>query len=437
MSETSKQSTASGLLSISPLIVFLCLYLVTSLILQDFYKVPITIAFTASSIYAIIITRGIPFSRRIEHFSAGAANPNIMLMIWIFILAGAFAGGARAMGSVDATVNLTLAILPDKLLLSGIFLAACFISLSIGTSVGTIVALTPVAVGLAEHIGIQSAYIVGLVVGGAFFGDNLSFISDTTIAATRTQGCQMRDKFLVNSLIAIPAAILILIVYTVKGMSMNMGSIETTSIQWLKVIPYLIVLVTAIFGVNVFIVLALGILATGCIGFFVGIGFFDWFNALGNGVQGMSELIIVTLLAGGLLEIIRLNGGINFLIEKLTAHVSTQRGAEFCIATLVSLANLCTANNTIAIITTGPIAHDIAKRFQVDARKSASLLDTFSCLTQGIIPYGAQMLMAAGLSSLSPISIIPYLYYPLCLGFIASLSIIFRFPRKFSKPNVS
>lgn len=422
----------SGWLALSPLFVFLCLYLVTSIIVNDFYKVPITVAFLVASCYAIATMRGLKLEQRIYEFSVGASNKNIMLMVWIFILAGAFAQSAKQMGAIDATVNLTLHILPDNLLIAGIFLAACFISLSIGTSVGTIVALTPVATGLAMKTGIDLPFMVAVVVGGSFFGDNLSFISDTTIASTKTQGCVMRDKFRVNSMIVVPAAIVVLAIYVVQGLAVTAPP-QMQEIEWIKVIPYFIVLGTAIAGINVMLVLTFGILSTAIIGIATGsFGVFDWFAAMGNGITGMGELIIITLLAGGMLEIIRYNGGIDFIINKLTRHVKGKRGAEFSIAALVSIANLCTANNTIAIITTGPIAKDIATRFHLDRRKTASILDTFSCFIQGIIPYGAQMLMAAGLASISPISIIANLYYPFTMGTFALMAILFRYPKRYS-----
>ena len=431
MQTTSSKHTMSGWLALSPLAVFLCLYLVTSLILNDFYKVPITIAFLSSSCYALAITKGLTLEQRIQQFSVGAGHKNILLMVWIFILAGAFANSAKAMGAIDATVNLTLLVLPDNLLLAGVFIASCFISLSVGTSVGTIVALTPVAVGLAEKTGVDLAYMTAIVVGGSFFGDNLSFISDTTIAATKTQGCMMRDKFKVNFQIVFPAAIIVLAIYIFKGLSLT-ATAQTTSIEWLKVLPYLIVLATAVAGINVMIVLLLGVLSTGIVGFFLGIDFFAWFGAMGEGVIGMGELIIITLLAGGMLEIIRYNGGIDFIINKLTQRVKGKRGAEAGIAALVSIANLCTANNTIAIITTGPIAKGIAMKYHLDSRRTASILDTFSCLIQGIIPYGAQMLMAAGLAGISPLSIIGNLYYPFFMGICAIAAILFRYPRKYA-----
>ena len=418
--------------ALMPLVVFLCLYLVTSLIVNDFYKVPITVAFLVASVYAVATTKGLSLNDRILQYSSGAANKNIMLMLWIFILAGAFAQSAKAMGAIDATVNLTLLLLPDNLLLAGIFLASCFISLSIGTSVGTIVALTPVAAGIAMKTDVSLPFMTALVIGGAFFVFYLSFISDTTIAATRTQGCVMRDKFRVNFLIAVPAALLVFIYYIIYGTQVESAS-EIHAIEWGKVIPYLIVLGTAIAGMNVTLVLLLGVLSTGIIGCIYGsFDLFGWFASMGEGITGMGELIIITLMAGGMLELIRFNGGVDYILHHLTRHVSNKRGAELSIAALVSLANFCTANNTIAIITVGPLANNIAEQFRVDKRKSASILDTFSCVVQGLIPYGAQMLIAAELTKLSPISIIGYLYYPIILGIVALLSILLRYPKRYS-----
>lgn len=418
--------------AISPLLVFVVLYLVTSIIVRDFYKVPITVAFMVSSVYAVATMRGVPLEERVKVYSQGAGSSNLMLMIWIFILAGAFAASAKAMGAIDATVNLTLRLLPGNLLLAGIFLASCFISLSIGTSVGTIVALVPVAAGIAAKTDVSVVFMTAVVVGGAFFGDNLSFISDTTIAATRTQGCVMRDKFRVNSLIAFPAALLVFIYYIIYGSHIEVAQ-DIPHVDWMKVIPYIIVLGTAVAGVNVLLVLLLGLISTGIVGMAYGtFDVFGWFGAMGKGMTGMGELIIVTLMAGGMLELIRFNGGVDYVLHRLTQHVKGKRGAELSIAALVSLANICTANNTIAIITVGPLANDIAEQFRVDKRKSASILDTFSCVIQGIIPYGAQLLIAAELSGLSPINIIGYLYYPMTLGVVAILSILFRYPRRYS-----
>lgn len=418
--------------ALTPLVVFLLTYLVVSLYVGDFYKIPITVAFAISCAVAIAISKGGKLNNRIEQFCKGAANSNIMLMVLIFILAGAFAQTAKAMGAVDATVNLTLAILPGNLLAAGIFLAACFISISVGTSVGTIVALAPVAVGIAEKTGMPDALMLGVVVSGAMFGDNLSFISDTTIVATRTQGCQMSDKFKVNIRIALPIALLTGFIYILSGNGIE--SVYTaSSIEWIKVIPYLIVLVLAVCGVNVMLVLFIGIFLSGGVGLLTNsFDIWEWNASMGLGITNMGELIIVTLLAGGMLEMIRYNGGIDWLIRKLTQRIHSTKGAEASIASLVCFANLCTANNTIALIMSGSIARDIAERFHIDSRRSASLLDIFSCFVQGIIPYGAQMLMAAGLGHVSPIEIMRYLYYPYLLGAGALLAILFNYPRKYT-----
>ena len=415
-----------------PLGVFLLTYLVVSVVAGDFYKMPITVAFVIASIVAIGISKGGKLTYRIDQFCRGAANSNIMLMVLIFILAGAFAETAKAMGAVDASVNLTMSLLPENLLATGIFLAACFISLSVGTSVGTIVALAPVAVGIAEKTGMPEALMLGVVVSGAMFGDNLSFISDTTIVATRTQGCDLKDKFKVNSQIVMPAAAIAFLLYIYMGIHIHEPHM-LPEIDVLKVLPYLVVLIMAVIGVNVMAVLVTGILLSGVVGVFTGTyGVFDWFGAMGKGITDMGELIIITMMAGGLMELIRYNGGIEFILQALTRRIRSKRGAELSIAALVCIVNLCTANNTVAIITTGPLAKDIAERYGVDRRKSASILDTFSCLTQGLIPYGAQLLMAAGLASISPIAIIPYLYYPFLMGICTLLSILFRYPRKYS-----
>ena len=414
-----------------PLGVFLFSYLAVSCIAGDFYKMPITVAFVLASVVAIAGSKGGMLQNRIEQFCRGAANSNIMLMVLIFIMAGAFAQTAKEMGAVDATVNLAMSILPGNLLAAGIFLAACFISLSVGTSVGTIVALAPVAVGIAEKTGMPDALMLGVVVSGAMFGDNLSFISDTTIVATRTQGCQMTDKFKVNSLIAIPIAIVTTLLYVFLGEQVS-DSYTIEAIEWVKVIPYLIVLVTALCGMNVMRVLFIGILLSGITGLCTqAFDIWRWTGAMGEGIVGMGELIIVTLLAGGMLEMIRYNGGIEWIINRLTAHIHSPRGAEASISALVSFANLCTANNTIALIMTGPIAKDIADRFHIDPRRSASLLDIFSCFIQGVIPYGAQMLIAAGLGNISPLEIMQYSYYPYLLGLGAMLAIVFRYPGKY------
>ena len=418
-----------GLLAISPIIILLAVYLVGSLLAGDFYKIPIGVAFVVAAVYAIAITRGASLHKRIETFSQGAANSDIMYMVWIFVLAGIFAESARQMGAVDATVQLTLRFVPTAFLPAGIFIAACFISLSIGTSVGTIVAMTPVATALAEQMGCNVGWIVAIVVGGSFFGDNLSFISDTTIAATQSQGCRMVDKFRTNLLIVLPAAITTLAIYlfsnTVEGVI-----IEENNIEWFRALPYVVVIGCALAGVNVLGVLMTGIAVTAAIGFACdSFTIVSLFGAAGEGMRSMLELILVTLLAGGLMSIVKYNGGFDYIIALMTRRISGKRTAEASIATLTALANFCTANNTIAILTAGSIARDIASQFGISPRKSASLMDTASCFVQGIIPYGAQLLIASGLASISPLQIIPHLYYPLGIGIMLVLAIVLQFPR--------
>jgi len=425
-------STRKGFITLSPLLVFIVLYLVPSIIAGDFYKIPITVAFMIASIYAIAISDGLPLVKRIQTFSKGASTENMMLMLWIFVLAGAFANSAKEMGSIDATVALTLYTLPSSMILAGLFIASCFISISIGTSVGTIIALTPIATGIASTTGTSLPLLVGLVVGGSFFGDNLSFISDTTVVATRTQGCKMSDKFRVNAFITIPVAVVMLITYIVIGTEIH-APVNVPHIEFLKVIPYIVVLLCAVCGINVMAVLTIGIALTGIIGITDGTyDFYGWFDSMGKGIINMGELIIITMMAGGLLEIIRANGGIDYIIERMTKRINGKRGAELTIATLVSLVDICTANNTVAILTVSGIAKQVGDKYGVDNRKCASILDTFSCFMQGIIPYGAQLLMAAGLAAINPIEVIPYLYYTFALGIAAMLSILLRYPKRYS-----
>ena len=423
-----KIDTSRGLLALSPIIILLTIYLAGSIIAGDFYRIPITTAFIVASIYAVAITRGSTLDERIEHFSKGAANTRIMYMIWIFVLAGAFAALAKAMGAVNATVQLTLNFIPSNYLPAGIFIAACFISLSIGTSVGTIVALTPVVTELATKMECSTSWLVAIVVGGAFFGDNLSFISDTTIAATQTQGCSMRSKFRTNIRLVMPAAVITLLLYAFSGNGIK--EIDTASItleEGLKCIPYLTVIVCALAGVNVLLVLIIGIVIAGGMGLFSGaVDGISIFTEMGNGIMGMTELILVTMLAGGLLEVVRINGGIDYLIRIVTMRMRSRRAAEFAITALTALANICTANNTIAILTVGDISRDISKKFGIQPRRAASLMDTTSCFVQGIIPYGAQLLMASGLAKVSPLEIIPSLYYPMCIGVMIVVSILIK-----------
>lgn len=425
-------SDRKGLLSLSPLLVFILLYLGLSIIAGNFSRVPMTVIFLIASIYAIAISGRFTLKTRIDIYSRGASTPNLLLMLWIYVLAGAFAQSAKSMGAIDATVNLTLAALPPALLLPGLFIAACFVSISIGTSVGTVVALVPIAAGIATQTGNNIALLTAAIVGGAYFGDNLSFISDTTVVATQTQGCRMKDKFKVNSLIVTPAVIVVLVIYALMGWNYAAPA-HVGDVSYIRVLPYLAVLITAICGLNVMAVLVTGILLCGIIGMAGGdYGFYGWLDAMGKGIVGMGELIIIAMMAGGMLEIIRANGGIDYIISRLTRHVNGKRGAEGAIAALVSLVNLCTANNTVAILTVGNIAKKISEQYGVDSRKAASILDTFSCMVQGLIPYGVQMLLAAGLAHISPMQIIPYLYYPMAIGVVSIGAIVLRLPKRYS-----
>lgn len=421
-----------GFLALSPLIVFVVLYLVLSLVAGDFSSVPLTVVFLISSVYAVATSTKFSLKERIDIYGQGASTPNLLLMLWIYVLAGAFSQSAKGMGAIDTTVNLALNILPPSMILPGLFVTACFISISIGTSVGTVVTLVPIAAGIATQTNSNVALLTAVIVGGAYFGDNLSFISDTTVVATQTQGVRMKDKFKVNLMIVVPAVVVVLAVYAFMGFGMQAPT-HVGQTDLLKVIPYLAVLVTAVCGLNVMAVLVLGIALCGIIGVLGGsYDFYGWLNALGNGIVGMGELIIIAMMAGGMLEIIKVNGGIDYIIEKLSGRIRGKRGAEFSIAALVSLVNICTANNTVAILTVGNIAKQISEKFGIDPRKTASILDTFSCTIQGIIPYGVQILLAAGLAHVQPVDIIPYLYYPFAIGIAASLSILLRCPKRYS-----
>lgn len=422
----------NGILALTPLLVFLGVYLVTSIVINDFYKVPVASAFLLASVYAVLISGGRPLRERIASFSAGAADSKVLLMVWIFILAGAFAQTAKDIGAIEATVNVTLRLIPGSMLFAGLFFTACFISMSVGTSVGTIVALVPLATGIAQQTGMSIPFMTAIVVGGSFFGDNLSFISDTTIAATQALGCEMRDKFRANLKIVAPAVLIVFVIYIVKGIGLEV-EVPLEPVEWIKLVPYLMVLFLAFAGVDVLLILSIGIVVNLLIGLVTGtLGWTSWLASMGEGIGGMGSLIIVTLLAGGMMELIRMGGGLDAIVNALTPHVGEgaevtpreKRRAELSIAVLVSLANLCTANNTIAIITTGGVAKDIQERFGLDRRMVASILDTFSCFIQGLIPYGAQLLMASGLAAVSSAAIIGYLYYPFTLGLVSLLAIL-------------
>ena len=387
------------------------------------------VIFITISIIAILLTRGIKLSERITEFSKGAGHKNMLLMVWIFILAGAFASSAKAMGAVDATVNLTLDILPTQFLLAGLFISACVVSLCMGTSVGTIVALMPIAASLADKTDMSVALMTASIVSGAFFGDNLSFISDTTIVATQSQGCKPSDKFKYNFFLVLPAAIIVALIYFFLGSSTH--EVPSAPLLWWKIIPYATVLILATCGMNVMVVLLMGILLTGIVGIADGsYSFMEWTTSLTNGVMGMGELILISMMAGGIFALITYKGVMDRLVQLITSKVRTRKGAELSICATVAISNIITANNTVAILSVGDIAKNIAKRFDIDPRRTASLLDITSCTVQGLIPYGAQLLMASGIAGISALSILPYLYYPMLIGVTVLATILLPKLRK-------
>ena len=421
-------SARRGVMALSPLLFFLLFNLGSSILLRDFYAVSITVAFCLTAIYAMVLPDGLSLERRLETFARGAGDSNVLLMIWVFILAGIFSSVAQAIGAIDATVGLLLSLLPSRVMYAGLFVVSCFISFALGSSVGTIAALVPIASGMAAEMGGGAGLITAIIVGGAFFGDNLSFISDTTIAATRTIGVRMRDKFRANILIALPAALVTAVLYLLLGQDVPEVALSTTG-SWYLMLPYLAVILLAVSGVNVLVSLTAGILLSVLVGLGSGtIAPVEVMAKAGEGISGMSDLIIVTLLAGGLLELIRQRGGIDFIVEQLTRRVSGKRSGELSFAALVGLANGCTANNTIAILTTGGIVRDLGERLEIDPRRTASILDITSCIVQSVLPYGAQMLIASGLTGLSVTEILPYMYYPMILSGMLLLSILLRFP---------
>lgn len=422
MKDNLKKGSAIALL---PLFIFIAVFMGISLVTKDFYAMPVTVPFLLAALVALFMNRKVALDKKLDVFCKGAGEPNIILMCLIFILAGAFAEVAKTMGAVESTVNLGLTFLPSNILVAGVFIIACFIAISIGTSMGTIVALVPIATGIAAKTGISIALVVGAVVGGAMFGDNLSMISDTTIAATRTQGCEMRDKFRMNFTVVLPAAIITTLIFTFITLGQDSKVVGDYSYSLVKVLPYVGVLLAALLGVNVLLVLVGGILFAGSIGIFTGaFDIIGLLQAIGKGIGGMSELVIISMIIGGMVEIIKFNGGIEFILGFITKRVNSKIGAEFGIATLVSLVDICTANNTIAIVTVGPIAKDISNQYDIEPKRVAGILDMFSCVSQGIIPYGAQLLSASALANLSPFIIMKYLYYPYLMGISALIAIV-------------
>jgi Na+/H+ antiporter NhaC len=412
-----------------PFAVFLVLFIGSGIVMGDFYKFPVIVAIVIAAAVALTMNRKETFNQKVEIFTRGAGESNIMLMVMIFLLAGAFSETAKGMGAVDSTVNMALSVVPQNLLMVGVFIIACFISLSMGTSMGTIVALAPIGVGISEQTDISLALSMAAVIGGSMFGDNLSFISDTTIAAVRTQGTKMKDKFKMNFLIVLPAAIITCIILAILTMG-EQANISQQSFNWIKILPYLGVLITALAGVNVFLVLAFGILFAGVIGIVDGsYNLMELIQKTSEGMAGMFEISFLAILIAGMVEVIKHNGGIDYLLHLVTSKIKSKKGAEFGIAGLVSLTDLSTANNTISIVIAGPLAKNMADKYGIDPRRSASLLDVFSCSIQGLIPYGAQLLVAAGVAGISPVSILAYSYYPVLIGICGVAAILTGFPR--------
>ncbi|MCC9293934.1 Na+/H+ antiporter NhaC family protein [Clostridium sp. WLY-B-L2] len=426
-----KKGNAIALL---PLAVFMVLFLGVSIVMKDFYKMPVVVALIIASTIAILQNRKIPIELKVERFCKGAGDSSIILMCLIFILAGAFAEVSKAMGAVDSTVNLGLAVFPPGFMVAGIFIIGSFLSMSLGTSVGTIVTLTPIAIGIAQKTGLPIAFLVAAVVSGAMFGDGLSMISNSTVAATKTQDCEMVDKFKANIKIVFPAAVITLLIYSFLTFGMQVNHTGAYNYQFIKILPYIAVLVVALTGFNVVLVLVGGIVLAAVIGLIYGsFDIFTVFQLCAKGIAGMEDISIISILIGGIGELIKFNGGIDFLLNTIQKRIHSKKGAEFGIGVLVSLVDLCTANNTVSIIIVGSLAKDLSEKYGVDRRKSASLLDTFACFVQGCIPYGAQLLVASSLAAISPFLIMKYLWYPYLLGVASVLAIIFGIP-KFKTP---
>lgn len=413
-----------------PFVVFLILFIGSGIITGDFYAFPVIVAIAISGAVALMMNRKESFARKIDIFCQGAGNVNVMLMVVIFLLAGAFSEVAKGTGAVDSTVNFALSVVPQNLIVVGLFIIACFISLSMGTSMGTIVALAPIGVGISEHTELSMALVIAAIIGGSMFGDNLSFISDTTITAVRSQGAQMRDKFKVNFWIVLPAAIVTCMILWAITMG-ETAQVEHVSYHLVKIVPYILVIILALAGINVFLVLASGIVLAGAVGLADGsYHIMSLLQKIGQGMAGMYEMAFLAILIAGMVEVMKYNGGVDFLLHLATRKITSKKGAEFGIAGLVGLTNVSTANNTIAILIAGPLAKNIADQYGIEPRKSASILDLFSCTIQGLLPYGAQFLAAASVAGISPVSIMPYSFYPLLIGICGVIAILIGYPTK-------
>ena len=403
------------------------IFLGAGIVFKDFYAMPAIVAFLIALFVAFLQNKELSFNKKIEVIAKGVGEENIITMSLIFLCAGGFSGAVTAAGGVDSTVNLGLSLIPAHFAVAGLFLIGCFISVSMGTSMGTIAALAPIAVGISEKTGFALSICIGAVVCGAMFGDNLSMISDTTIAAVKTQGCEMKDKFKANFFIVLPAAIITVLIFWFATRDMNFHLEENLSYSLWEVLPYMVVLLGALIGINVFVVLISGIVISLIVGVSMGhIALSEMFQVVGNGVTSMYDITVISIFVACIVSLVKEHGGIQFILNLIKSKINGRRGAEFGIALLALFVDACTANNTVAIVMTGPIAKEISEEFDVDPRRSASLLDMFTSVGQGIIPYGAQLLSAATLTGLTPLQIIPNLYYPLLMGVCGVLAIIFR-----------
>lgn len=425
-----EQEKKGNLLALLPLFIFVLLFIGTGIVTGNFSNMPLNVAVIIASAVALMMNRKESLTKKMAIFSKSAGHPNILLMVVIFVLAGAFSEVAKGMGAVESTVNLGLSLIPGNFLMVGLFIVGCFISTSMGTSMGTVVALAPIGLGIADETGIPVALAVATVVGGAMFGDNLSMISDTTIAAVRTQNTQMKDKFKVNFFIVLPGAILTCIILGIITSGYELTVTGDHPYDVLKVLPYLSVLIAALIGLDVSLVLLGGTIFAGIIGLVDGsYTLTNLIKAASQGVMNMEDIAIVAILIGGMIGIIQHNGGIDYLLHVITKRIKTKRGAELGIAGLVSAVDIATTNNTISIIMTGPLAKNIADQYGIDPRKSASILDIFSSAWQGFVPYGAQMLAAAGLAGISPATMLPFSFYPVLLGICGLVSILIDYPK--------
>lgn len=422
-----KKTQSGRAIALLPIGIFLLIFLGSGILTGDFYAMPAIVAFLIALLVAFLQNRKLSFGEKLQVISKGLADENIITMCLIFLCAGGFSGAVSAIGGVESTVNLGLSIMPGNVAVVGLFIIGCFISVSMGTSMGTISALAPIAVGISEKTGYSMAICIGAVMCGAMFGDNLSMISDTTIAAVKTQGCEMKDKFKENFFIVLPAALLTIVLFFIITKNGQFVIEETLSYDIVKVIPYVLVLIGALIGLNVFVVLVGGIVISLVIGIATKSLMWDeMFAAVGNGITGMYDITVISIIVACIVALVKEYGGITFILNVIRKRIKTSKGAEMGIAGLALLVDACTANNTVAIVMAGPIAKEISDEFGVSKKRSASLLDIFSSVGQGILPYGAQLLSAATLTGITPFDILPYLYYPLLMAVSALCFILFR-----------